>query len=220
MHPPYTLWHLGYVVIGSTLAPRPHLFTLVLSIAAFFLAVGIGAHCLDELHGRPLGTSLPRWALVSAGATSLVGAAAIGAIGVKDIGWVLVPFIAVGVLLVAGYNLELAGRTLHNDTVFCLAWGSFPVLTAYAAQTGTLRPAPVLAAVAAYFLAVAQRTLSTRARLVRRNATGIEGSMRMSTGLVRCVDEAFLIEPLEIALRAMSWAVVALAIALALDRMG
>ena len=59
---------------------------LVWTLAAFLLAVGIAAHCLDELHGRPLDTHLPASALVAASAVSLAAAAAIGLWGMRSIG--------------------------------------------------------------------------------------------------------------------------------------
>src|SRR5947208_12696638 len=59
LHPPYTLWHLSYPVLGACLAPRFSSARLGLVVGAFALAVGIGAHALDELHGRPLTTTLP-----------------------------------------------------------------------------------------------------------------------------------------------------------------
>ena len=48
LHPPYTLWHLSYAAIGAALAPHLEVDRLVATLAAFFLAVGIGAHALDE----------------------------------------------------------------------------------------------------------------------------------------------------------------------------
>ena len=57
LHPPYTAWHLSYVVIGASLAPHVDAGRLLATLLAFFLAVGIAAHLLDELHGRP--ASLP-----------------------------------------------------------------------------------------------------------------------------------------------------------------
>ena len=59
LHPPYTAWHLSYVVIGATLAPHTDGARLVATLLAFFFAVGIAAHALDELHGRPLRTAIP-----------------------------------------------------------------------------------------------------------------------------------------------------------------
>jgi len=53
LHPPYTLWHLSYVAIGAGLAPHLEARRLLVALAAFFLAVGIGAHALDELKGLP-----------------------------------------------------------------------------------------------------------------------------------------------------------------------
>ena len=52
LHPPYTAWHLSYVVIGASLAPRVGLSALFATLIAFFLAVGLSAHALDELRGR------------------------------------------------------------------------------------------------------------------------------------------------------------------------
>src|SRR5262249_52444986 len=57
LHPPYTLWHLSYVAIGAAVAPALNLHWLGETLAAFFLALGLAAHALDELRGRPLRTS-------------------------------------------------------------------------------------------------------------------------------------------------------------------
>jgi hypothetical protein len=219
LHPPYTAWHLSYVVIGASLAPRVHTGRLVATVLAFFLAVGIAAHCLDELHGRPLRTLIPGRALIAASVLSLAGAVAIGIAGVVQVGAILVPFIVVGPLLVMAYNAELFGGVVHTDAGFAAAWGAFPVLTAYAAQTGTLALAPALAAVGAFALSWAQRSLSTPARLLRRSVRGVEGSLTLADGTVRRLDERFLLVPLERALRAMSWGLVTVAAGLAVARL-
>ena len=115
LHPPYTAWHLAYVVIGAELAPDPKLVPLLATLLAFFLAVGVAAHTLDELHGRPLGTSIPERWLVGAAGVALAGAASVGGLGVDRVGVVLVPFIALGVFLVIAYNVELFGGVLRGD---------------------------------------------------------------------------------------------------------
>ena len=161
LHPPYTAWHLSYVVIGAALAPQVSLTTLLATLIAFFLAVGLAAHALDELNGRPLQTRISAPALVAVTVAGLAGAVALGAAGVARVGWALLPFMVVGVLLVVAYNAELFGGIIHTDLGFAAAWGAFPVLTAYAAQTGQLALAPVLAAAAALALSAAQRKLST-----------------------------------------------------------
>jgi hypothetical protein len=125
----------------------------------------------------------------------------------------------IGPLLVVAYNLELFEGRIHTDVVFALAWGSFPVLVAYVAQTGNLALAPVLAAVAAFFISAAQRHLSTPARLVRRRAASIEGTITLADGTTRPVDRQSLLLPLEGALRALSWGIVFLAAAWAVARM-
>jgi hypothetical protein len=192
---------------------------LVGAVVAFFLAVGVAAHALDELHGRPLGTAIPRRALIMATALSLVGAVIVGAFGVARVGGVLVPFIVAGPLLVVAYNAELFGGVVHTDAGFAAAWGAFPVLTAYVAESSTVRVAPVLAAFGAFALSWAQRALSTPARTVRRRVRAVEGTVTMTDGSTRALDSRTLLAPLERALRALSWGVVTLAAALALARL-
>src|SRR5262245_22489778 len=77
LHPPYTAWHLSYVAIGAALAPHLDAERLVATLLAFFLAVGIAAHALDELNGRPLRTSIPSSVLAGSAAVALTGAVVI-----------------------------------------------------------------------------------------------------------------------------------------------
>jgi len=219
LHPPYTAWHLSYVVIGACLAPVVNATWLIATVLAFFCAVGLAAHALDELQGRPLRTRIPDGALYALAGIGLGGAIALGIAGLVEIGWVLVPFLVVGPLLVLGYNLELFGGAIHNDVGFAASWGAFPVLTAYVVQTGGLVLAPVLAALAAFGLSLAQRALSTPARMLRRRAVGVDGKIALSGGGRVPVDRTVLLAPLETALRAMSWSVVLFATALAVARM-
>ena len=220
LHPPYTAWHLAYVVIGACLAPTVNLTRLVATLLAFFCAVGLAAHSLDELNGRPLGTHIPRGALVAVTVIGLAAAVALGIAGVARVGWALVPLLVLGPILVVAYNLELFGGLIHNDAGFALAWGSFPVLVAYVAQTGRLAISPVVAAAAAFALSAAQRQLSTPARLIRRRTSAVEGHITLATGDVVPIDHRTLLAPLERALHAMSWAVVLLAASLAVARLG
>jgi hypothetical protein len=211
LHPPYTAWHLSYVVIGASLAPKLDAVRLIATLLAFFLAVGISAHALDELKGRPLGTELPGSVLKVAAATGLIGAVALGVGGVTQLGPGLLPFIAVGVLFVFAYNLELLGGKLHGDFWFALSWGAFPVLTAYFAQTGRLSIGAIGAAMAAFALSFGQRSLSTPARLLRRRSRSVTGIVTLTDGSAVELDQRTLLRPLEQALQAFSWGVVALA---------
>jgi hypothetical protein len=219
LHPPYTAWHLSYVVIGAALAPRVSLVPLLATLGAFFLAVGVAAHALDELNGRPLQTRIPAATLVVVTVTGLAGALALGVWGVTRVGWVLLPFMIAGPALVIAYNAELFGGIIHTDLGFAAAWGAFPVLTAYTAQTGRLAVAPVLAALAALAMSAAQRRLSTPARTLRRRSVQVEGSVILADGQAVALDQAALLAPLEGALRAMSWGLVLLAAGLALARL-
>jgi hypothetical protein len=219
LHPPYTAWHLSYVVIGASLAPRVYLSRLLYAVAAFFLAVGIAAHALDELHGRPLRTGIPAAALITAAAASLVGAVGLGVYGITQAGWILLPFMVAGPALVIAYNAELFGGVLHNDLGFAAAWGAFPVLTGYAAQDGNLALAAVVAAAAALALSAAQRRLSTPARNIRRRTARVDGTITRADGTTAPIGPDLLLEPLEGALRAMSWGLVLLAAGLAIARL-
>jgi hypothetical protein len=220
LHPPYTAWHLAYVVIGACLAPQVRLAWLAASVLAFFLAVGVAAHALDELNGRPLRTQISPAALVAVTAVGLAGAVALGAAGIARTGWALLPFMVAGPALVVAYNAELFGGLVHTDLGFAAAWGAFPVLTGYVAQTGRLAIAPVIAAAAALALSAAQRSLSTPARTLRRRAVQVDGSITLADGQVTVLDGPQLLAPLEQALRAMSWSIVLLAAALAAARLG
>ena len=168
----------------------------------------VAAHALDELKGHPLKTGIPDWALSAVAAVALAGAVALGIAGVIKVGWVLVPFLVIGPVLVVGYCSELMGGVLHNDLTFGIAWGAFPVLTAYVAQTDRITDVAVLAALAALAFSVAQRMLSTPARLLRRQASTVEGSVELTSGAWIALDRRTLLIPLERALRAMAGAMV------------
>jgi hypothetical protein len=218
LHPPYTLWHVSYVAIGAAAAPQVHAGRIAAAIAAFFLAVGIGAHSLDELQGRPLGTHLSRGSLLGLATFGLGGALAIGIAGILVVSATLAPFVAAGVFLVLAYNLELFGGRFHSDAWFALAWGAFPALTGWwsnALAVHSLRQAIAAGAavLACCWLSVAQRRLSTPVRELRRRTVAVSGEQRLSDGTTRRLDPEVLSTPLDGALRALSVAVPLLAVA-------
>jgi hypothetical protein len=219
LHPPYTAWHLSYVALGAAAAPTLYANRLWAALGAFFLAVGISAHALDELNGRPLGTRLSKRALIALAVTSLVGAVAIGVIGIIVVSPWLIPLVVVGPLLVLAYNLELAGGRFHNDAWFALAWGAFPAFTGYFSNALTIRPAGLLVTAACFLLSVAQRRLSTPARALRRRTAEVRGEQRLNDGSVIELDRAALSAPLEGALSALSLALVLLAAGLVAVRL-
>jgi len=218
LHPPYTLWHLSYVAIGAALAPHFRPWMMGLALAAFFLGMGVAAHALDELRGRPLETRIPRRTLVVLAAVSLTGAAVIGVAAALHTSLWLLAFVAVGTFIAVAYNLELFGGRLHGDPWFSLAWGAFPLLATYFAVAETLRLEAVLAAAFAALLSHAQRRLSTPVRLLRRRAQAVSGRIELVDGTVLPITRATLTEESERALRALSAAVAALALALVLLR--
>ena len=198
LHPPYTLWHLSYVVMGAAVMPPLVVWRLGGTLIAFFLAVGIGAHALDELKGRPLGTGIGSTTLAVTAGVSIVGA------------------VVVGCLLVFSYNLELFRGVMHSDIWFGLAWGSFPALVGAYAQHWTLSVAAVAVAAAAFFLSLGQRALSTPARTLRRRVSDVSAQITFNDGREQQLGRADLLAPLEQALRFFVWATGAVALAMAL----
>ena len=182
LHPPYTAWHLSYVAIGACLAPHLHADRLGAAAAAFFLALGVGAHALDEWQGRPLQTRIPEGMLLALTMVSLAGAVAIGIAGAVSFNLWLLLFVAAGALLVPIYNLELFGGAIHNSPGFALAWGAFPLLTGYFTCAGTITWVSLLAAGYAAVTSYVQRVLSTPVRHVRRRVAAVAGTAQLRDG--------------------------------------
>jgi hypothetical protein len=219
LHPPYTVWHLSYVAIGAATSARVDLFLLWLSLLGFFLGVGVAAHALDEMRGRPLGTAIPSGVLVAVASLALLGAAGVGLIGVVRVSpWLLV-FIATGVFLVVAYNLELVGGAFHSDLWFAIAWGGFPTLTGAFAQGGRLTWAAFLVAAACAAISGAQRSLSTPVRRLRRRVAAVEGTITMRDGSTEPLDSDVVRAAPEAALKLLSLAMPLLAAGLILARL-
>jgi hypothetical protein len=219
LHPPYTAWHLSYVVIGGCLAPAVAWGRLGAAVAAFALAVGVGAHALDELTGRPLRTTIAESVLIALAAVSIAAACAIGVVGAATYEPWLAALVPVGLFLVLAYNLEWAGGRFHNDLWFGLAWGGFPLLCGYAAVAGELRVVAFLGAAFAVLLSLAQRALSSHVRFVRRQVVALEGELELRDGGREALAEGRLIAPVERGLRLLTAATVVLAAAMAAFRL-
>ena len=202
LHPPYTAWHLSYVVLGAALAPQWRPGILGLALLAFFLGMGIGAHALDELKSRPLQTRIGRTTLAVLAGVSLFAATAIGVATALETNLWLLTFVGAGAFIAVAYNLELFGGRFHGTLWFALGWGALPVLATFFAAADAIRGEAVLAAVFAVLVSWVQRVLSTPVRSQRRQ----EGRLT-AVGM-----EA------ERALRLLSVAMVALAAALILLR--
>lgn len=219
LHPPYTMWHLANVALGAAAAPVLVPLHLAAALAAFFLGVGITAHALDELNGRPLRTRIPNpvlWALAWA---ALAASVALGVAGAARVSWWLLAFVGFGGFIVVAYNLELFRGAFHSDAWFALAWGAFPALTGTFAQAGTVDVAGVLVAAGCGLFAWAQRWLSTPVRMLRRRATAVRGRIELVDGSALEIDEAALRSVPEGALRIASAAIVVLALGAVVARL-
>jgi hypothetical protein len=213
LHPPYTLWHLSFVALGASVVDPISPRYLVLALGAFFLAVGIAAHALDELHGRPLRTRIPSRALVALAAIGLLGALVIGIYGASLVSWWGLVFILVGGFLVPAYNLEWFDGTFHTDLWFAMMWGAFPALAGgFAQNAGRLNVPILIVAAGCGYVAAAQRRLSTPVRALRRRAVSVEGDVAYEDGRHEPIDLAAMTAAPEGALRLLWIAMVLLAV--------
>jgi hypothetical protein len=219
LHPPYTAWHLSYYALGAAVAPQLHVDRLVWGLAAFALAVGVAAHALDELHGRPLGTGLSERTLIALAAVSLLGALAIGVAGAIAVTALLIPLVLLGGLFLPAYNLELGGGRFHGDLWFAIGWGGFPALTGYFANAERIALPGVLIALGCTALSVAQRRLSSPARELRRRTSSLSGVRVGVDGRTEELSLPGLLAPLDGALAALSLGVVVTACALVAARL-
>lgn len=218
LHPPYTAWHLSYVALGAVAASTFDLSRLAWALGAFFLAVGIAAHALDELHGRPLRTALSDRTLVALAIVGLGGACGIGIAGAVTVSASLIPFVLVGAFLVLAYDLELFGGRLHGQWTFALGWGGFPALTGFWVCALRFEWSGLLVAAACTLLSIAQRRLSLPVRELRRHTVSVAGEQRLVDETVVELTAARLLAPLEGTLRVLWFALVLLAAGLVVLR--
>ena len=215
LHPPYTVWHLSFVILGAALAPAPDPRIVAGGLLAFFLAVGVAAHSFDELRDRPLGTRIPARALFALGIIGLGGAVALGLVAATLVGMAYLAIVAIGAALVALYGLETP--LVHSDVGFAAAWGGFPVVA-----TGLAAGAPpfatLVAAVGASLLSLAQRRLSTPVRRIRRKSIAVSGEVSYRDGSSERLDAARLIAAPEAALRLLWLATLAISVGALLAR--
>ena len=223
LHPPYTAWNLANVCFGAAAAAQIHTDRFVATLAAFFLAVGISAHTLDELNGRPLKTQLSDRTLIGLAVVSLAGAIGIGIAGCIVISPTLIPFVVAGGFFVVAYNLELFGGRFHTDFWLAFAWAAFPALTSWWVNTlsfGSLQVdvAGALVAAGCFGLVSVQRIISTPVRRLRRKTVSVSGEQRLDDGTVIPLTAAEISAPLDASLRGLSWAVVVLSIGMVVIR--
>jgi hypothetical protein len=219
LHPPYTAWHLSYFALGAAVAPRLHVDRLLWGVAAFALAVGVAAHAFDELHDRPLRTSLADRTLLAWGIAGLLGAVAIGVAGVLTVSLWLAPFVLAGAVFLPVYNLELAGGRFHSDLWFAVGWGAFPAFTGYFVDAEKVALPGLLMAAGCLAMSVAQRRLSAPARELRRRTAAVSGTRTLRDGSTEPLSLAGLLRPLDGALAALSLAMVVTACALVAARL-
>lgn len=218
LHPPYTLWHLSYVLIGIALSPTIYLERSIAVVVSFFLGLGIGAHALDETMGNPLKTKLSKPELYLLGLSSIIIATSIGAYYVITLSPLLLPIILVEVFFALAYNLEFFNKKFHNSFVFSISWGMLPFVTGYFVNALSISPGALLTSIAIGILTYVQRTLSNQARSVRRNLESPVKSLKLENGREVPITEKDLISPAEKSLKALTITIFVLAVALICQR--
>ena len=217
LHWPYTLWHLSYIVIGASMAATINWGPLIWMLIAFALGMGVAAHAFDLVRGDPLKLALSTPKLAWVGGISLVLAATIG-VWQTVIG--AIPptsgiFVAIGLLLVLGYNLEF--WHMHGDWQFATWWAVFPVLVGYFTQSTEWNWLLIPMVLFAYNSAMAQRILSTQSRYLRRHVEELSISFIDSSGefpTVESRDKSWLLHTYDSTLIALNVAVILVAIGL------
>ena len=189
------------------------------AVAAFALAVGVGAHALDELSGRPLRTAIPDAVLVALASVSIAVACAIGSSAPRRSSPGSPCSCRSGSSSSSPTTSSSPTGASHSDLWFGVAWGGFPLVCGYAAVAGELDVAAGLAAGFAVLLSLAQRALSTHVRFVRRQVTAAQGELELADGTREEIDAGRLIAPAEHGLRLLTAATVVLAAAMIVARL-
>jgi small-conductance mechanosensitive channel len=219
LHPPYTLWHLSYVLLGIALAPVIYEWRSVAVMLAFFLGLGIGAHALDETMGNPLQTKLSKTKLYLIGFSTLAAAVGIGLYYALTLSLLLLPLILVESFFAVSYNLEIFRKRFHTMLVFALSWGALPLITGYFVNALSLTPTIILVSAAAGLLTYVQRVLSTPARFVRRKLWQSATKNDQQKTAPQFDGSAELVSVSEKALKGLTLMIFLLALALLLQRL-
>lgn len=187
LHVPYTAMVLAFVLMGAEVTPQVHAVRLAATLLAYLLALGIGAHALDQLEpeGSHYVLRLSRRELTSMAIVGLGGGIALGLYYAATVSVLLVPFIAAGVFFAVAYPLpsRVLGGAFHNNPSFAFAWGFLPAVTSYFANAATVAlPAIAVGAVTAA-LAWEEIRLSRFARSARKQGLPATSYRRSETGL-------------------------------------
>jgi hypothetical protein len=188
LHLPYTVMVLSFVVIGAAVAPHLSWTVLAVTVVAYFLGLGIGAHLLDQLPG--MGSHYvrhwPPWALWLGGLSTISVAVGIGVYGAFYLGsWGLLLLVTIQAVCAFGYPLAPVFKGyLHRDSVFAVSWGALPFLTSFYVQTLTITVAALFLAATFAAVAVVEIKVSRLARELRAEARAApiaEGDFRPTT---------------------------------------
>lgn len=190
LHLPYTSMVLSYVLIGASLSPSLHFDRLILTLAAYFLGLGLSAHALNELHARHWGETLSRSELTTIFIVPLVAALIIGGYGVAVMygssrpytAVVLCVFIILETFFLFVYNL--GHSKFHSDLAFAFSWAALPCIISYYVNSLTLSLAIVLISLGLGATAAIEINLSRWCKHFRRQGIAdqrFEDGTRLTT---------------------------------------
>jgi hypothetical protein len=174
LHLPYTLMVLSFVVVGAAVSPQFSWTILGITLLAYFLGLGIGAHLLDQLPG--MGSHYvrhwPAWALWVGGLLTIGAGIGIGIYGAYYLhSWGLLVLVAIQAVCAFGYPLAPVFKGyLHRDSVFAISWGALPFLTSFYVQTLSVTAGAIVLAATFAAVAVVEIKISRLARELRAEA--------------------------------------------------
>lgn len=171
---------LSYTLIGATLSPSVYLNRVILTLVAYFLALGLSAHALNELNARHWGKALSKKELQVLFVVPLIGAIALGFYGMVILfqssgsfyaSLVLLTFMALETFFVFGYNTDFNSGRFHSDLAFAFSWAALPTLIGYYVNALTITISAILISTAMGATAEIEINLSRWCKDFRRKSS-------------------------------------------------
>ena len=169
---PYTGMVLAFTVIGSMIADPIHWDRVAAIVVIYFLALGVGAHCLDAIgskESKPWGGVFSKRQLRLLAVLSISAAYAIGIYYIVQYAPLLSVIAILEGFFLFAYNLEWFDGRFHTDVWFAISWGGLPVLAGYVLQTNQLSTGVLLVAVAMGLLSLVEIKASRPYKKLKRH---------------------------------------------------
>jgi len=172
LHLPYTFMAISFLVIGFSIEKPINYEVMAAVVVAYFLGLGVAAHCLDQLPG--MGSHYIKYLtekeLLFLASTSLGIAIVIGIhYMLKLQAWHLLWLIPLQTFFAVTYPVaKLFRGFFHNDFWFSISFGAIPVLIGYYMNNLSFSLIILPFALLCALISAIEITLSRYARRLRR----------------------------------------------------